>query len=465
MENVRRREFAVPFLQSLIQVDTCNPPGNEHRLALLLQQFLQEAGLESNIDGIEQGRSNLEVIFTGGGSRKLMFCGHLDTVSPWTAEAGNYPPHGAVIEDGRMYGRGTSDMKGGLAAMLLAAVSLHQEGIRLGGDLIFLATAGEEVDSCGARNYAQRHDLAELDGLVIAEPTDSQVAIGHKGALWLRISLFGRSAHGSMPQLGLNAVEGMMEVIALLHRHALDWQTHDPVLGSSSLSVNKIEGGVQTNVIPDRCTIDVDIRTVPPLQHAELLEEITAQLEAIQRLQSGYRYQVEELLDRSVVYTDPGKELITIALELAGQTGGKGGRDAAGIERATVYGTDDANSAGVTNCASDVSDVSDASDASDASGTDGTDGTDGTASGAYSVADGAVNFNGAQQVAPAVRGVSYYTDASVLHNHGRLPVLIYGPGDPKLAHQPDEWIDIDAYLESISFYRGLAIAFLGVVGE
>ncbi|MNB91494.1 putative succinyl-diaminopimelate desuccinylase [compost metagenome] len=426
MIDVRSREFAVPFLQSLIQVDTCNPPGNEHRLSLRLYDFLQTAGHDSTVRGIGEGRSNLEVVFAGAGKgRKLMFCGHLDTVSPWTGEAGKYPPHGAVIEGGRMYGRGTSDMKGGLAAMLLAAVSLQQEGIRLGGDLIFLATAGEEVDSCGARHYAQEHNLEELDGLVIAEPTGSRVAIGHKGALWLRITLFGRSAHGSMPQLGLNAVEGMMGVIALLHCHALEWQAHDPVLGTSSLSVNTISGGVQTNVIADRCTIDVDIRTVPPLQHAELLGEITARLADIQQLKAGFRYEVHELLDRSGVYTHPDEELIRTALELAGGAGGLAEQEsapAAGVS--TAYNGDV-----VTGGAAE----------------------EGASAGIPST--------------PAVQGVSYYTDASVLHNHGKLPVLIYGPGDPKLAHQPDEWIDIEAYLESISFYRELAVRFLGLAAD
>ncbi|MDF9842245.1 MULTISPECIES: M20 family metallopeptidase [unclassified Paenibacillus] len=426
MIDVRSREFAVPFLQSLIQVDTCNPPGNEHRLALLLQEYLREEGLDSRVITVEQGRSNLEAVVAGGGGRKLMFCGHLDTVSPWTAEAGKYPPHGAVIEGSRMYGRGTSDMKGGLAAMLLAAVSLQQEGIRLGGDLIVLATAGEEVDSCGARHYAEQHNLEELDGLVIAEPTGSRVAVGHKGALWLRITLYGRSAHGSMPHLGLNAVEGMMEVIALLKRHALEWQAHDPVLGSSSLSVNTIAGGVQTNVIADRCSIDVDIRTVPPLLHAELLAGITAKLDGMQQLNAGFRYEVEELLDRSVVYTDPAEELIRTALELAGWAG-------EGTEQSKENG-----SAGIGVAAERA-----------AGGVDMTIGTP----------------TGGDAVSAAVQGVSYYTDASVLHNHGKLPVLIYGPGDPKLAHQPDEWIDIEAYLESISFYRELAVRFLGVAAD
>lgn len=400
MKDVGSREFAVPFLQRLIEVDTCNPPGNEHRLSVLLQDFLRELGVESSITGIEQGRSNLEAVFQGkgkgNGSKKLMFCGHLDTVSPWAAAAGSYPPHGAVIVGGRMYGRGTSDMKSGLAAMLLAAASLHQEGIRLGGDLVFLATAAEEVDSCGARMYADCNSLLELDGLVIGEPTGSRVAVGHKGALWLRITLFGRSAHGSMPQLGLNAVEGMMEVIALLRSHALEWQTHDPVLGTSSLSVNKIEGGVQTNVIPDRCTIEVDIRTVPPLRHASLLGEIEARLQHIQHLHPGYRYEVEQMLDRSVVYTDPSRELIATALEVAASLGG--------TERS-------------------------------------------------------------DEESHAVQGVPYYTDGSVLHDNGRLPVLIYGPGDPALAHQPDEWVDIEAYLASISFYRELAIRFLGTAED
>ncbi|WP_229521527.1 M20 family metallopeptidase [Paenibacillus monticola] len=385
MKSVMGRAIAIPFLQRLIAVNTCNPPGNEHRLSLVLQDFLQELGMTSSISSLEKGRSNLELVLTGSGRKRLMFCGHLDTVSPWTSAAGAYDPHGAVIDGNRMYGRGTSDMKSGLAAMLLAAASLHQEGIQLDGDLIFLATAGEEVDSCGARIYAEHNNLHDLDGLVIGEPTSSKVAVGHKGALWLRISLFGRSAHGSMPHLGLNAVEGMTEIMAILHRHSLEWKAVDPVLGTSSLSVNRIEGGIQTNVIPDRCAIDVDIRTVPPLDHAQLLAQIELKLQDIQQLHPEYRFQVESVLDRSSVYTDPTQLLIRTALDISGEA------------------------------------------------------------------------------AEQVQGVSYYTDGSVLHDHGRLPILIYGPGDQRLAHQPDEWVDIEAYLQSISFYRELAIRFLGTI--
>ncbi|MNV72585.1 Acetylornithine deacetylase [compost metagenome] len=145
-----------------------------------------------------------------------------------------------------------------------------------------------------------------------------------------------------------------------------------------------IAGGVQTNVIPDRCAIDVDIRTVPPQNHASLLEEIENRLLELKKLNPQYRYEIEPLLDRSPVNTDPKDELIAAALEITGQSPGE------------------------------------------------------------------------------LKGVPYYTDGSVLHHEGKPPILIYGPGDEKLAHQPDEWVDIDAYMASITFYRELAIRFLGL---
>lgn len=384
MRDVRSREYAVPFLQRLIAVDTCNPPGNEHRLSVVLEHFLNEAGIPCEIVPLDSKRSNVTAKLKGSGSRRLMFCGHMDTVSPWSASAGHYAPHGADISGNRIYGRGASDMKSGLAAMLLAMASLRQDGIRLDGDLLFLATAGEEVDSCGARMYLDRHSITDLDGMVIGEPTTGKVALGHKGALWLRITLYGKSAHGSMPEFGLNAVEGMLELIALLRSHALEWKSDHPVLGTGSLSVNMIAGGVQTNVIPDRCAVDVDIRTVPPQNHATLLEEIEHRLLELKKLNPQYRYEVEPLLDRSPVHTDPNDELIAAALEITGHLDGE------------------------------------------------------------------------------LKGVPYYTDGSVLHHEGKPPILIYGPGDEKLAHQPDEWVDIDAYMTSIAFYRELAIRFLGL---
>ncbi|RUS47065.1 M20 family metallopeptidase [Cohnella sp. AR92] len=376
---------AVELLCELIRLDTSNPPGNEHRVSQALEKLLNREGVDVRVEMLDRkgNRSNVEAVLRGDGPSRLMFCGHMDTVAPWDKEAGRYPPHGAVIADNRIYGRGASDMKSGLAAMLLAFLSIQRDGIRLGGDLVFLATAGEEVDSCGAAAYESFTEMREFDGVVIGEPTGSRIVVGHKGALWLRIELFGLSAHGSMPKLGTNAVEAMAELIAIIKACESDWAATDPILGASSLAVTKVSGGVQTNIIPDRCEAELDLRFVPPIRQDQLLKEIESRLQDLQAVNQGLSYRLTPILERQPVVTSIDDPLIRTAIELAGDR-----------------------------CS-------------------------------------------------GVRGVSYYTDASVLNRNSAVPILIYGPGDERLAHQPDESVDIDAYLDSIDFYRELAIRFLG----
>ncbi|SDF98280.1 succinyl-diaminopimelate desuccinylase [Fontibacillus panacisegetis] len=385
---MNNRDDAVQLLQEMIRTNTCNPPGHEHQLSLLIKSRLDRLGIDNRIDVLdEEGfRSNLEAVIkgkSGDSTRKLILCGHLDTVAPWSESAGKYSPHGGTIENNRLYGRGASDMKSGLAAMLLAFESIQREGTQLDGDLIFLATAGEEVDSCGAADYACRVGLQNVDGVIIAEPTAGKVVVGHKGALWLRIVVKGQSSHGSMPELGVNAIEHMMEVVACLKAMEDKWKANDPILGSSSMAITRIHGGVQTNITPDHCEIEVDIRTVPPIRHSELLQKIEYELEVLREQVPKLNYTVTPILDRQAIRTDDSHNLIAAALDLV------------------------------------------------------------------------------ESENRLVQGVSYYTDGSVLNKNGDLPILIYGPGDPKLAHQPDEWVDIDEYVRSIDFYRDLIIGFLG----
>jgi succinyl-diaminopimelate desuccinylase len=383
MRDVVEREEAIRFLQDLIRIDTTNPPGNEHRATEFLANRLQSLGLAVSVYTVAEGRSNLEFRLQGTGRKRLFFCGHLDTVSPGQLSAWTFPPHSGEIASNRIYGRGASDMKSGLAAMVLALESLHRENIRLDGDLVLLATAGEEVDSCGASHYLEHVGLDEVDAIVIGEPTDGKVVVGHKGALWLEIVTHGKTAHGSMPEQGINAIDQMVRIIGLLDRLKLEWKLHQPVLGSSSLAVTRINGGMQTNVIPDRCVLHVDIRTVPPQSHGDLIQELERQLRELQTGCPEFHAEVRPLLDRSTVLTDPESDIIRIALQILGRS---------------------------------VSDVC---------------------------------------------GVSYYTDGSVLNPNSQIPMLIYGPGDEKLAHQPNESVEIDAYLRSISFYKELAVCFLG----
>ncbi|VEF47171.1 acetylornithine deacetylase or succinyl-diaminopimelate desuccinylase [Bacillus freudenreichii] len=369
---------AVRFLQKLIQIDSSNPPGNEDKVSKMLAERCESAGIPYQITEVEPGRSNFEIRLEGKGSGKLVFCGHMDTVlpgeQPWT-----YSPFSGEIVGDKLYGRGASDMKSGLAAMYLAVESLFMEGKKLPKEIVFLATAGEEVDSCGARKYLEEQSMENVEALVIGEPTNEKVVVGHKGALWIEIVTLGKTAHGSMPDMGINAIEWMNKVIERLDFLKKKWRISVEPLGESSLAVTKINGGVQTNVIPDRCSMSVDIRTVPPQSHEQLITEIKSNLNELFSTEGSPDFSVNMQLDRPAILTDKSNKLISLALDLRKQD--------------------------------------------------------------------------------SLFGVSYYTDAAVLNPDSKVPTLIYGPGDESLAHQPNEFVNIQAYLRSIEFYKELAVAY------
>ncbi|MBB6448250.1 succinyl-diaminopimelate desuccinylase [Geomicrobium halophilum] len=371
---------AVQFLQELIRVDSSNPPGNETGVSEIFADRCKKIDLPYHITDLGGNRSNLEIRLKGKNSRELLLCGHMDTVLPGKQEW-EYPPFEAKQVEKKLYGRGASDMKSGLAAMFLAVESLFLQKEELPHDVVFLATAGEEVDSCGARMYLKNHGVSNVEAMVIGEPTREKVVVGHKGALWLEILTFGRTAHGAMPHQGVNAIERMKKVMALLDECRLNWKVTGEPLGESSLSINKIEGGVQANVIPDQCRVYVDIRTIPPQSHKELILELETKLQALfAEEREDSPFQLQTLLNRPGILTESSSRIIQTAQEING-----GDKE--------------------------------------------------------------------------VHGVSYYTDAAVLNPESQIPTLIYGPGDERLAHQPNEYVDTDAYLRSIEYYKSLALTF------
>ncbi|SDI73490.1 M20 family metallopeptidase [Natribacillus halophilus] len=372
----------IQFLQELIRVDSSNPPGNETKVSEILADRCKKSGLPYSITDLDENRSNFEIRLKGKNRSELFFCGHMDTVLPGK-QAWDYPPFAAERVNNKLYGRGTSDMKSGLAAMFLAVESLFLEEAGLPHDVVFLATAGEEVDSCGARKYMEDQGVSNVAAMVIGEPTREKVVIGHKGALWVEILTFGKTAHGAMPNQGINAIEQMKKVMALLDECRLNWKVTGAPLGESSLSINKIDGGMQANVVPDQCSVYVDIRTIPPQSHKELFSELKTKLQAlfVGDHEVG-TFQVQTLLDRPGILTESSSRIIQTAKDVKGADN-------------DVY------------------------------------------------------------------GVSYYTDAAVLNPESNIPTLIYGPGDEQLAHQPNEYVDIDAYLRSIEYYKTLALAFEG----
>jgi len=182
-----------------------------------------------------------------------------------------------------VYGRGATDMKGGIAAVVTAIRRIVDSGVELLGDIVFVATAGEETDSAGADRFvANASDLPQFAGVIIPEPTDFDIVTAHRGILWLEISTTGKPAHSSMPELGVNAIGSMKAVLDELEGYEVAVEPHE-LLGRCSMSVNTIAGGKALNIVPDRCTIGVDFRTLPGQDHDNILgdmRDIFAELES-----------------------------------------------------------------------------------------------------------------------------------------------------------------------------------------
>ncbi|MFD9697570.1 M20 family metallopeptidase [Lentzea sp. NPDC059081] len=377
------RAEVLDLTRALLRLDTVNPPGNEREAAELALAYARAHGLTGDLQPVGEGRANLRLVLPGRGEQApLLYCGHLDTVplgtAPWT-----HPPHAAEVdEDDVLWGRGAVDMKGGLAAMLAGIATLARTGTRPPGDVHFLATAGEEVDCAGARAARDTGVLEGVGGLVIAEPTGLDLVVAHKGALFLELVTRGKAAHGSMPDQGVNAITHMTALLDRLTRLDLG-HAADPLLGGATTSVGTIRGGSVVNIVPDLCTAQVDLRSVPGLGHAAVLARVGEVLDELTAALPGFDADVKVTGDYAAVGTDPGEPLVRTARQVLEDVLGR---------------------------------------------------------------------------PPALSGVSYFSDASVLQPGTGLPTVLCGPGDPNLAHQTDERVPVAELGRAAEFFTLLPLA-------
>jgi succinyl-diaminopimelate desuccinylase len=260
---------AVELASQLVKIDTVNPPGQEAIAARLIADRLTGLGAAIELHELSPGRESLIARYSGnGGKPALCLSGHLDTV-PIGVAKWSRNPHCGDIEDDRLWGRGSTDMKGGIAAMVVAFERL----CRRGGDqpVLLALTASEETGCQGALSIAAK--MGPVGALVIGEPTNEDLAIAHKGVVWLRLKSLGRAAHGSKPELGDNAIERM--IVALTATRKLDFKVDaHPMLGRPSSNIGTIAGGAATNIVPDMCEATIDIRLVPGLDVTAVMSEI-----------------------------------------------------------------------------------------------------------------------------------------------------------------------------------------------
>ncbi len=257
-------DATIRLLGDLVGIDSVNPslvPGaaGEAVVARRVGQELEAIGLGVEYQEVAPGRPNVVGILDGRApGRSLMFCGHVDTVGV----AGMTRPFEPHENNGRLYGRGSQDMKGGVAAMIGAARVLAEMGGLEAGQLIVACVVDEEHASIGADALVTRW---RADGGVVTEPTDLAVAVAHKGFEWVEIETEGRAAHGSRPGEGRDAIVRMGRVLAELEGLDRTLQTGaaHPLLGTASLHASLIEGGRELSSYPDRCVLQMERRTIP----------------------------------------------------------------------------------------------------------------------------------------------------------------------------------------------------------
>jgi succinyl-diaminopimelate desuccinylase len=370
--------------RDLIRFKTVNPPGDELEAAQFVLDYLRQAGFEGEIVPNGERRGSVLARFKGSGeSPARALNGHLDVV-PVGAERWRHEPFEGVVEDGKVWGRGSADMKGGLAAMLVAARLVAQSGLKLRGDLAVFATAGEEVDMLGARSLAALPDLGPLQAILISEPTLNCLGLAERGVFWPEFTTHGQTAHGSTPHLGHNAIMMMVNLLSELERLEIPYTPH-AVLGDFTRSINTIQGGVKVNVVPDQASALVDMRTVPGQDHSELLHHLEDFVQDLERRVPDLSASVRLTYDLPPAETSPEEPVVRAFQEAVQEANGH-------------------------------------------------------------LPDAAI--------------VRFATEAAIFVPALGVPTLIYGPGDPALAHQPDEHVQLEKMVEATRSYLAAAVRLL-----
>jgi len=272
--------------ETLVRVDSRNPtlvPGapGEAGVAHVLAEVLGGWGFRLEWQDVRDGRANLlaRIGTPEPGAPVLMFNGHLDVVG---TDGMDHPPFAPEVREGRMYGRGSCDMKAGVAAMAVAAWQAAQQGIR--GEIIVAAVIDEEFESLGTRALLERGVRADV--AVVTEPTRLAICPAHRGFVWVEFTVAGRAAHGSRYDLGIDAIQYAASVLTALDRFqqsVLTTRTH-PLLGRASLHASTIAGGVGWSTYPEACTLRVERRTLPGETTASVAAEIEVLLQALRAL-------------------------------------------------------------------------------------------------------------------------------------------------------------------------------------
>ncbi|WP_281164415.1 ArgE/DapE family deacylase [Liquorilactobacillus sicerae] len=274
-----RQQEKIKVLEDLIAIESVND--HELKVAEYLAKFLERFGIKAKIDRFDGQRANL-IAEIGEKQTDQVFCltGHQDTVAVGDQVKWKTDPFKATIIGERIYGRGSADMKSGLAAEIIALAELAESGWNPPGTLRLLATAGEEFGTPGAYRLAKQGLVDDVNAMVVGEPTSGQVVYAHAGTINYQIQSFGKSVHSSRPEAGINAISGLNAYLTV-EKHLFDQAPRDPDLGAFKHSITMISGGSQINIIPDQAVLFGNLRPTPAFPNQKVIQLIKDQVSAI----------------------------------------------------------------------------------------------------------------------------------------------------------------------------------------
>lgn len=312
----------VELTQKLVRFQSVNPPGNELEIASYIGDLLAKEGLDVDVLEHGHGRGSLVGRLPGGEEQGLLFSGHLDVVP--AEGAWRRDPFSGDIADGKIYGRGATDMKSGVAAMVVAASSVARSGLELTGPLYLGLTAGEEVDNLGARETLSRYEFGPVQAIFISEPTNNEVYTAEKGALWIEIRTIGRAAHISRMEDGRNALMMMVPILAALDELDIPFERH-ALLGEYRRSPNVIRAGNNTNTIPAECIVRVDQRTLPGQDHGMLMKKIQDVIDSVAKttVLPDFKAEVRVILDNPPLEVDYRHPALQMLFDIAARVNGR----------------------------------------------------------------------------------------------------------------------------------------------
>jgi len=312
-------EYVTATLAELVRTPSINPafadggPSGERAIATRVGAMMRALGMETSEYEPEPGRVSVVGRLRGtGGGRSLMLYGHIDTVGV----AAMPEPFSAAVRDGKLFGRGGYDMKGGVTACLGAVKTIRDAGTPLRGDVLIAAVADEEVASIGMAEVL-RH--VHADAAVVTEPTELRVCLAHRGFSWVEVETLGIAAHGSRFDLGIDANMRMGRFLSRLDllEQELRARTPHPLVGPPSLHAAVLHGGTGTSTYADRCRLEIERRTVPGESEEQVLMELRAITDALAAEDATFRATVRPMLTRSSFEVDPNAPIVGAVLGAA----------------------------------------------------------------------------------------------------------------------------------------------------